>query len=436
MATTEQVKAQLQSLIDQANETTGGADADLTSAFNTLSAGYGQGGGSSDSESNIVAWVTFMSEDGTTEYGKRAVIKGDDCPNPVSEGLFNEPTKESTEANTFSFSGWSTSIGGSVESSPFADIKEDKTLYAVFESAVRYYTVKFYDGETLLNTEQVAYGGSSSYVYNKTNHKFNGWTPEPTNITGDTDCVGSWVFYDGYITDDWDVIAQSVAEGTHTSKYSIGEKMKLSVADSMGTTQTLDMVIVAFNHDDLSDGSGKAGITFMSSKSLLMFAPDGSTRAGYAWDKSTASNYTAKKWLNEIVLPTLPEKLQSSIKEVTKVSQYNWNSKTVNGVDYYEPKTSSSGVKLWIPSITELGFSSSDDSEIIDEQGEWYSEAFPDANSKIRIAIRTNTVLSHITRSRKNADNTFYGISNTGAITDITNISNNSQANAILCFCI
>lgn len=45
MATAESVKANLQSLITKANETTGNADADLTTAVDALVAGFGQGGG-------------------------------------------------------------------------------------------------------------------------------------------------------------------------------------------------------------------------------------------------------------------------------------------------------------------------------------------------------------------------------------------------------
>lgn len=45
MATAESVKAKLQGLIDQANATTGGTDADLSHAVTGLIAGYGNGSG-------------------------------------------------------------------------------------------------------------------------------------------------------------------------------------------------------------------------------------------------------------------------------------------------------------------------------------------------------------------------------------------------------
>lgn len=47
MATADNVKAKIQGLIDAANETTGNTDADLTTAIQSLIAGFGQGGGDS-----------------------------------------------------------------------------------------------------------------------------------------------------------------------------------------------------------------------------------------------------------------------------------------------------------------------------------------------------------------------------------------------------
>lgn len=52
--------------------------------------GGGTGGGFGD-----VRYVTFMSEDGTMEYGKKAAAVGDDCADPIARGVFVTPTKES-----------------------------------------------------------------------------------------------------------------------------------------------------------------------------------------------------------------------------------------------------------------------------------------------------------------------------------------------------
>ena len=63
MSTAETVKAQMQGLIDSANAKTGGNDTTLTSAVNTLIAGFGQVGGSSDGTSGIyMAKITPESD--------------------------------------------------------------------------------------------------------------------------------------------------------------------------------------------------------------------------------------------------------------------------------------------------------------------------------------------------------------------------------------
>lgn len=53
MATADSVKNKLQELITKANEATGHADTDLTTAVNTLVAGFGQGGG-------LPSWIEEM----------------------------------------------------------------------------------------------------------------------------------------------------------------------------------------------------------------------------------------------------------------------------------------------------------------------------------------------------------------------------------------
>ena len=70
MATAESVKAKIQGLINTANETTGGADTDLTSAVNTLAAGFGQGGESSGG----ISAVKFIDVDVTVEASTTTAV--------------------------------------------------------------------------------------------------------------------------------------------------------------------------------------------------------------------------------------------------------------------------------------------------------------------------------------------------------------------------
>lgn len=62
MATAESVKAQLESLLAQANSTTGNEDSTLTAAVSALVAGFGQGGGDVDMLSGSFTPAENLSE--------------------------------------------------------------------------------------------------------------------------------------------------------------------------------------------------------------------------------------------------------------------------------------------------------------------------------------------------------------------------------------
>ena len=75
MVTADSVKAKLQSLIDSANETTGGSDTDLTTAIATLIAGFGSGGSGNaiqigqETPANILN-IFYLLENGLAKYGE------------------------------------------------------------------------------------------------------------------------------------------------------------------------------------------------------------------------------------------------------------------------------------------------------------------------------------------------------------------------------
>ena len=87
------------------------------------------GGSSAD-----VRYVTFMSDDGTVVYGRKAVAVGDDCANPITRGVFNTPVKESDEKFDYRFVNWADEMGGAVNTAWNKAITEDKIVYAVFET--------------------------------------------------------------------------------------------------------------------------------------------------------------------------------------------------------------------------------------------------------------------------------------------------------------
>ncbi len=144
---------------------------------------------------------------------------------------------------------------------------------------------------------------------------------------------------------DWDTIADvseyisnnnlTTAEIEATFDWHIGDEKDTTV-----NVETITLLILGFNHDDLSDGSGKAGISLgmkdCLSTTYSMNSTD--TNAG-GWDKSEMRTNTMATLLSQ-----LPADLQKVIKTVDK--------KTTVGNESTAITTSSD--KLWLCAYGEI----------------------------------------------------------------------------------
>lgn len=100
------------------------------------------------------------------------------------------PTKTATEQYTFTFDGWSASVGGNVADLP-ATVSGDAAFYAHFSSTTKTYLITWLDDEdNLIDQTMVAYGvvpthadpvkaATPEYIYT-----FNGWDVDPVAVTG------------------------------------------------------------------------------------------------------------------------------------------------------------------------------------------------------------------------------------------------------------
>lgn len=156
---------------------------------NAISSITGGGGGSSAD----VRYVTFVN-DSTGESFVKAVATGDDCVDVVAKGLWKKPTQESSAQYNYTFYGWGAEPNGAADANILKNITEDKTVYAIFTATLRSYTITYYDsdGTTVLNTEKLVYGSKPTYVPTKTGVAFDGWTPTPTEVTGNASYKASW----------------------------------------------------------------------------------------------------------------------------------------------------------------------------------------------------------------------------------------------------
>lgn len=321
----------------------------------------GGGGGSVEG----VHYVTFMDETGSAELYKRPVADGDDCADPVERLLMDEPTKESTAQYVYDHNGWATTAGGAADSNALKAVTEDKTVYAAFAESLRYYTITYMDsdGTTLLKTESLAYGSTPNYEAEKSGYGFNGWTPSLATVTGDASYTASWVFDVTFANGSWEDIAAVCESGKASETFSIGDTKTVSFLDLNGNQVSATARIIGFNHDNLTDGTGKAAMSILLYPgAFAATAVQGTSKTNYDGGWASCGLRTV---LNDTIFSGLPESLQNVIKSVTKESTVYVNGTDTTGIVVSEDK-------LWLLSHGEYGVTSSTNSAIAGGDGDVY----------------------------------------------------------------
>lgn len=300
-----------------------------------------------------------------------------------------DPTKASTAQYDYTFSKWDGDFA-----TPMTAARE---FYATYTSIIRRYNVYFYNDTELLQTrENIQYGSSTTYsgatpiklgVEDPSEYVFKGWMPAPTEITGETYCYALFKFTGylfGKLSDDseygtvdnpnwdminayWDVINSDVEAYKNGSmsrddlfaKYPIGGRMIIPIELSSGTV-VADVEIIGHNHDNLSDGSGKAPLTFfcVDLPQIEYYMNETTTNEG-GWEASAMRRFTNGELFN-----ALPDKLKTIIKTVDKISDGGSNNKALI----------TTADNCWIASYDEVGLNSG--SGNLTGQGELYSSIF------------------------------------------------------------
>ena len=217
----------------------------------------------------LTSVITYMNETGTTKLYEETIYNGGSASNPVTDNDISAPTKASTAQYEYTFSGWSTTPGGSASASALTNINANRTVYAAFTSTVRSYTVTFKndDGSTL-HTETVRYGGNATYSTTPTSsqgadYEFKGWSPSPTNITGNLTCTAQYKSpasaLDGMT---WAEIAEISAAGTAANYFDVGDCKAVDLKGTVGSLAldtTLYVYVLGIDHNKDLEG---AGVTF------------------------------------------------------------------------------------------------------------------------------------------------------------------------------
>lgn len=118
----------------------------------------------------------------------------------------------------------------------------------------------------------------------------------------------------------WATIAAVSAAGNASSFWSVGDEKTITV-----NGETLTLVIMGFNHDDLASG-GKAGITF-GLKHLMKDTRQMNSSNTNSGGFTGSAMYT---WLQNTLLGQLPSDLKNVIKSVNKKTSAGGASSTIN----------------------------------------------------------------------------------------------------------
>ena len=121
------------------------------------------------------------------------------------------------------------------------------------------------------------------------------------------------------IKDSWETILSNEANGTYSTKYSIGDTKQID----LGTYGKHFFEIIAFDTDDKADGSGKAKITWLSKTLITTYKMNSASKTVDGITSYTAGGWEysdMRAWLKSDVKPLLPEVVRNAIVPVTKVS--------------------------------------------------------------------------------------------------------------------
>lgn len=375
---------------------------------------------------DITYRVLFMND--AAVYNTQWVKSGENATAPSGT-----PSRASTAQYSYTFAGWSLRQNSTTaDSTALKAITAPRTLYAAYTATVRTYTVRFYNGSTLLQTVQnVRYGSSATYTGetpvspdgSAEDYPFEGWNPPPTNIQGNTDCRAQFgsPLEVAEIEDSWDQIIAACEDGTYKTKYKLGNYKPLD----LGSEGVVNMQIVGMDVDNLADGSGTAPLTWLSKELLKtdkrMNPSLSGTSGNYTegtgsiggWEKSEMRVY-----YQNTLLPLIPENVRENIVEVSKSHPANdiaGNSVTQTTVD-----------KVWPPSYTEMFASSGATNQ------PRYKAVFPDNESRKKAKVGSTSFSNYWLRSARKTYY-FYYIYTVG---DYSSNSANNSCGVVLGFCI
>lgn len=119
----------------------------------------------------------------------------------------------------------------------------------------------------------------------------------------------------------WAQIAEISESGKASQKFAVGDEKTITLS----TSEKITLIILGFNHDDLSDGSGKAGMTIgMTNLLATPYKMNSSSSNEGGWDESEMRTSTMPTLLSQF-----PSDLRNVIKQVNKKATAGSQSTTI-----------------------------------------------------------------------------------------------------------
>ena len=119
-----------------------------------------------------------------------------------------------------------------------------------------------------------------------------------------------------------------------------GTKFSMKLTDG----QTLEYRIIGINHDDLADGSGKAGLTFLTTSTTISSRMNATATNAGGWEKSDLR----QKMNSGEIWSLMPPDFQSKVKTVRKLSH------NVSGYTEKDDTVTATTDKLFLLSYSEI----------------------------------------------------------------------------------
>lgn len=323
---------------------------DITSFVLGYKKGKAEGGGAL---TEPVCHVTFMN--GGTVLYEKPVFVGDDCTDIVKKGTIGTPSKVSTPQYSYTYTGWSLTNGGEASTNALAAVSGDRTVYAAYKSVLRYYTITYLDEDgSVLKTESLAYGAMPSYTPAKEGFSFDGWEPALATVTQNATYTAKWLEKVTFAGSSWAEIARISEAGEAANYFKVGDTREVTF-DFSGTTETVLVRIVGMNHDDLADGSGKAGLSVVLAQGLSRASCNVTENTDYGsyyiW-KNSASRASLN---SGAIYQAIPAELRAVLKTVTKTSN-SGKGNAYDGSGYAQNVLYNTSDTVWLLSSTEVGF--------------------------------------------------------------------------------